>query len=65
LIDQQTITVPVNKSRILDLREPIARVSVANPAIADILVINPKQIYLNGKGTGRHQYDPLGRQGPG
>ena len=52
LQDQQIITVPQNKSRILDLREPIARVSVANPAIADILVINPKQLYLNGKELG-------------
>ena len=52
LQDQQIITVPQNKSRILDLRDPIARVSVANPAIADILVINPKQLYLNGKELG-------------
>lgn len=50
--DQQLISVTINKSRILDLREPIARVSVANPAIADILVINPKQIYINGKTLG-------------
>lgn len=48
LQDQQLITVPINKSRILDLREPIARVSIANPGIADILVIKPKQIYING-----------------
>ncbi len=52
LQDQQTLTVPINKSRILDLREAIARVSVADPAIADILVINPKQIYINGKELG-------------
>ncbi len=52
LQDQQVISVSVNKSRILDLRGPIARVSVANPAIADILVINPKQIYVNGKELG-------------
>ena len=52
LQDQQILTVAVNKSRILDLREPIARVSVANPAIADILVINPKQVYINGKELG-------------
>lgn len=52
LIDQQTLTVPISKSRILDLRDPIARVSVADPAIADILVINPKQIYVNGKQLG-------------
>lgn len=52
LQDQQIITVPINKSRVLPLREPIARVSVANPAIADILVINPKQLFINGKELG-------------
>jgi len=52
LLDQQTLTVPLNKSRILDLREPIARVSVANPAIADIKPINSKQIYINGMKLG-------------
>ena len=52
LQDQQIIAVPVNKSRVMDLREKVARVSVANPAIADILVINPKQIYINGKELG-------------
>lgn len=51
LQDQQIITVPI-KSRILDLRDNVARVSVANPGIADILVINPKQIYINGKELG-------------
>ena len=52
LQDQQILTVPVNKSRILPLREPITRVSIANPSIADILVIDPKQIYINGKVLG-------------
>ena len=50
--DQDTIIVPLNKSRVLDLRDPVARVSVANPAIADILVINDRQIYANGKELG-------------
>jgi len=50
--DKNTIVVPLNKSRILDLRSPVARVSVANPAIADILVVNPRQIYLVGKQLG-------------
>jgi len=52
LLDQQTISVPINKSRILDLRQPVARISIADPAIADILVINPKQIYINAKQLG-------------
>ena len=52
LQDQQIISVTINKSRILDWREPIARVSIANPAIADILPIKPDQIYINGKAIG-------------
>jgi pilus assembly protein CpaC len=50
--DQRTIVLPLNKSRIIDLRSPIARVSVANPAIADILVVNPRQVYVVGKELG-------------
>ncbi len=52
LQDQQVISVPINKSRVLDLRDPISRVSIANPAIADILIIKPTQVYINGKDLG-------------
>ncbi len=50
--DRKVIQVPINKSRIVDLRSPVTRVSVANPAIADILVVNPEQIYVVGKELG-------------
>ncbi|KAA6184698.1 type II and III secretion system protein family protein [Thiohalocapsa marina] len=50
--NQQGVSVPVNQSRVIDLPSPVARVSVANPAIADILIINPRQIYINGKQLG-------------
>lgn len=50
--DQSGIQVPLNKSRIIDLTYPVTRVSVANPAIADILVVNPEQIYIVGKQLG-------------
>lgn len=50
--DQGTIVVPLGKSRVLDLSVPAARISVANPAIADILSINDRQIYINGKELG-------------
>ena len=52
LRDQNVVQVPKDKSRIIDLPFPVARVSVANPAIADILVINPEQIYVVGKQFG-------------
>ena len=45
-------TVPLNKSRVIKMRKSVGRVSVANPEIADILVINPREIYLVGKKLG-------------
>lgn len=50
--DQGTIQVPLDKSRVVDLSQPAARISIANPAIADILAINERQIYINGKELG-------------
>ncbi len=50
--DQGAIIVPIDKSRVIELSAPAARVSVANPAIADILAINERQIYINGKELG-------------
>ncbi|MEA3640841.1 MAG: type II and III secretion system protein family protein [Lamprobacter sp.] len=51
-LDQGTIAVPINKSRVLELPVPAARISLGNPAIADILSINERQIYINGKQLG-------------
>jgi hypothetical protein len=42
----------VDKAQILDLGEPARKVAVANPSIADVQVINPSQLLLNGKGIG-------------
>ncbi|HEY6872525.1 MAG TPA: pilus assembly protein N-terminal domain-containing protein [Geobacteraceae bacterium] len=44
--------VVVNKSVLLDLKNSTERVSVANPAIADIILITPRQIQLNGLAIG-------------
>jgi pilus assembly protein CpaC len=52
LRDQNVVQVPKDKSRIIDLPYPVARVSVANPGIADILVVSPRQIYIVGKQFG-------------
>lgn len=40
------------KSLVLSIDRPIKRVSLANPEIADVLVISPNQIYLRGKKPG-------------
>lgn len=46
------LTLVVNKSSILRLDAPAARISVGNPAVADITPINPREIYVLGKGIG-------------
>lgn len=44
--------VGVNKSALLNLKKPAERVSVANPAIADVVLISPRQLQLNGLAIG-------------
>ncbi len=44
--------ITIGKSQVVDLKEPFTRVSVTNPAIADIFVITPNQILINGKAAG-------------
>ena len=42
----------VNKSVLLNVNKPVERVSIANPAIADLILISPTQLQLNGLATG-------------
>ncbi|MHC1697394.1 MAG: type II and III secretion system protein family protein [Geobacteraceae bacterium] len=44
--------VAVNKSILLNLNKPATRISVANPAIAEFLLLSPRQIQLNGIALG-------------
>jgi pilus assembly protein CpaC len=46
------IDVTIGKSQVLELREAFSRVSVTNPNIADVFVITPNQILINGKAAG-------------
>jgi pilus assembly protein CpaC len=46
------LDVTIGKSQVLDLQEPFTRVSVTNPAIADVFVVTPSQILVNGKAVG-------------
>ncbi|NHI01867.1 MULTISPECIES: type II and III secretion system protein family protein [Oceanimonas] len=43
---------PIHKSRSLMLDRPASRVSVGNPAIADVLVLQDRELYLVGKSLG-------------
>ena len=50
--DVQTLDLVLGKSTVVDVPVPIKRASLANPAIADAIVLSPKQIYVTGKGFG-------------
>jgi pilus assembly protein CpaC len=46
------VDVTIGKSQVIDLKEAFTRVSVTNPNIADVFVITPNQILVNGKAPG-------------
>jgi pilus assembly protein CpaC len=46
------ITVTVNKSMVFRLAEKAKRVSVSQPQVADVLVVAPSQLLINGKAVG-------------
>jgi pilus assembly protein CpaC len=48
----QTLHVIVDHSLVITSPTPIRRISIANPAIAEAVVINPFQILINGKTPG-------------
>ena len=48
----ETIRLPLFQSRIITLNAPAARVSVANPDVADIVVISPTEFYILAKDIG-------------
>ena len=46
------IDVTIGKSQVIELKEPFTRVSVTNPAIADVFVVTPTQMLVSGKAVG-------------
>ncbi len=50
--DIQKLELTSGKSRVLDLPVAIKRASLANPEVADTVVLSPTQLYLTGKTTG-------------
>ncbi|MEP6960289.1 MAG: type II and III secretion system protein family protein [Nitrospirota bacterium] len=50
--EAQRLELGVGKSKVVDLGSSIKRASLANPEVADTVVLSPKQIYLTGKAIG-------------
>ena len=46
------ISLQVGKSIVLKSEEPVKRISIADPAVADFVLISPNEIYITGKGAG-------------
>jgi len=47
------IYVPVNQARVLDVPQPINKVSVANPNVVDVTVLSPQQLLITAKTVGQ------------
>lgn len=47
-----TIRLTVGNSQVLNLDKPTSRASVANPDVADTIVLSPRQLYILGKAPG-------------
>lgn len=50
--EHTAITIPIYKSRIVELTRPVSRISIGNPNIADVLIIDPFELYVLGKSLG-------------
>ena len=46
------IQMETSQSRLVDLEQPVSRVVISDPELADVQVISPRQILLNGKKPG-------------
>ena len=49
---ENTVVIDVGTQQLLRQKSPIRRVAVADPAIADVSVINSRELLLNGKANG-------------
>jgi len=48
----EKLTLVVGKSQVIETLVPITRASIANPDVADTVVLTPKQLYVVGKKVG-------------
>ena len=51
-VDRQVLKLKLGGSDLIKTTQPFNRVSIANPDIADVVVLSPKEIYIHGKNVG-------------
>jgi len=59
----QTLELTMGESKIVETGASFKRASVANPEIADQIVLSPQQLYLTGKGVGTTTLTLWGKDG--
>jgi pilus assembly protein CpaC len=59
----ESVTIAFTKAKAIDLPVPIRDIIVANPAIADVVVQTPTQVFLIGHGTGATNIFFVGHDG--
>lgn len=52
LVSITDLDATVGKSNLVTMAVPIARISVGNPAVADVILLGPKQLYILGRAIG-------------
>ena len=50
--EPELVTLTMGKSLILESPDPVKRVALSQPALADVMVLSPRQIYLSAKTPG-------------
>jgi pilus assembly protein CpaC len=53
----------VGKSQLIKFDEPVTRISITDPTLADLVLLSPKELLLNGKKGGRTSLVFWGRSG--
>ena len=51
-IERKTLNLKMSGSDIISTEFPVKRISIANPEVADVVVLSPRQIYVFGKKVG-------------
>ncbi len=52
LLDGQNMQLTLGESQVLQLPQPVTRVAVGHPGIADFILLGPKELYVLGKSPG-------------
>ncbi|MFL9918967.1 pilus assembly protein N-terminal domain-containing protein [Paraburkholderia fungorum] len=61
--EHSSVTIPVGKSAMVDVREPVRTRTVGNPAIVQAMLVSPQTLYLLGSDVGTTNMIVQGRSG--